>query len=144
LVEFFVANFVHNPDAWIKNMDDDVYLTWKGRMEGIYSHFEDELLDLFEWCTTKNLTFNSLFQSNKGQHPIIVRLAFQKIISLETFVILDKLLKFMPRLNQELDDIIWNEFYHKVVKYSPFVSVDLNVIKTILRKHLKGYGNLKG
>jgi hypothetical protein len=65
------------------------------------------------------------FVSYDNQHPIVIKMLLGKKISLETVIILDKLLDFKYNLNTELlNDFIWNDLNLLIIKYRPFVRID--------------------
>ena len=85
----------------------------------------------------REIDSNSVFKIQDGQHPIILRLALANLVSLESFLILNKILSFFPQFNRQIEEtIIWPDFYKKCVKYEPFVKVDMTRFKFILKKQL--------
>jgi len=90
-----------------------------------------------EWAEINGYTFNDLFRIKEGNHPIIVRMVLQRIISLETFIILDRILGCGFNFNKRLTDIIWKDFWMKICKYSPFININLEKCKKLLREKIK-------
>ena len=89
----------------------------------------DKLLDEHE--------FDEVFEVKDGQHPILLKMCIAKYLMIETFIILNALVNFVPRWNKQISEkIIWPEFRKKVQKYSPFLEVDKTKFRTILRKKL--------
>ena len=81
--------------------------------------------------------FNALFDVIDGQHPPILRYALANKINIETFIILDDILNFIPKFNRDLQDpIVWPDYYNKCVKYKPFFTHDLDTSKKSLKKVL--------
>jgi T4 gene Gp59 loader of gp41 DNA helicase C-term/T4 gene Gp59 loader of gp41 DNA helicase len=138
LIDLYVSNFVDNPDFWIGDFFDEnseeVYTQWQKKIEGLTYHFTEECRGLLEWCSDNNVKFNDLFRVKGTDHPIIVKMALQKVISLESFIILDSFLKFGERVDKRLDDVIWKELWFRACKYAPFISIDSGKCKSILRK----------
>jgi hypothetical protein len=65
------------------------------------------------------------FVSVNNQHPILIKMLLGKKISLETIIILDKLLDFRYNVNTELlNDFIWKDLNLLIIKYRPFVRID--------------------
>ena len=60
-------------------------------------------------------------------------MALQKVLSLETFVVLDMLLKFGKRIDKKIDDPIWKNLYLKSQKYGAFLDVDLGKCRKSLK-----------
>jgi hypothetical protein len=138
LIDLFVANFVGNPDLWIGDLLDEtseeVYTQWQKRIECLTYHFSEECRELLGWTENKGYKFNDLFKVEDSDHPIIVKMCLQRVISLETFVILNQILNFGNNLNKEIDDIIWKDLWFKIKKYEPFLSININKCKTILKE----------
>jgi hypothetical protein len=62
---------------------------------------------------------------------------YQEDISLETFVILDKILGFVQAIDRQLDDdLIWPEWRMRITKYGKFLNLDIEKFKGILKKEL--------
>jgi predicted HicB family RNase H-like nuclease len=141
LIDLFVANFVDNPDLWIGDFLDetaeDIYSQWQKKIESLSYFFSEECHEMLSWMLSKEYKFNDIFRINNSDHPIIVKMALQKVISLETFIIFDSILNFSPYFNKHLDDIIWNTFWLKVSKYSPFINIDRGKCKSLLRNILE-------
>jgi len=141
LIDLFVANFVENPNIWIGDLldgqADETYVKWKTRVESLSYKFTEECDGILKWLVNNNRKFNDLFQVSGHDHPIIVKMVLQKIITLETFIIFDRLLGFCTQINRKLDDPIWENLFLRVIKYSPFLSVDENRCKSSLRNKIE-------
>jgi hypothetical protein len=139
--ELFVSNFVYNPSIWVGDLvgeeAEQIYAEWQGRIEGITYHFNEDCEGILGWLERKQYKFNDLFTVKDNDHPIIVKMALQKTISLETFVILDRILQFGSRVDKKLDDVIWKDFWFRVTKYDPFLTIDLPKHKKLLREKIE-------
>ena len=81
--------------------------------------------------------FDDLIKVESGQHPILLKMCIAKYIMIETFIIINDVVNFVPRWNKQIKEkIVWPEFRKKVQKYSPFLEVDKTKFRTILRKKL--------
>ena len=70
-------------------------------------------------------------------NAIVLIALYQEDISLETFVILDKILNFVQAIDRQLDDdLIWPEWRMRVIKYGKFLNIDTEKFKGILKKEL--------
>jgi hypothetical protein len=58
------------------------------------------------------------------QHSLLIRKYLQKLLSLETLVILDKIFNFTKSYDKILLDPIWESLSLKIKKYSPFLSIN--------------------
>ncbi len=129
---YMMVNIMDSPMAWVGEMFSDEaearYLEWKKRIESLSYTFKTELSALDD-------NLNKNFEVIDGQHPYIVKQFLRKNISLETFVILDDILKFGKVLNKHISDtIIWPNVYTKVEKYKPFLKYDKFKFRKILKE----------
>lgn len=141
LTDLFVANFVDNPELWIGDLLDDtseeIYNEWQKRVESLSYHFSEQSDELLRWTASKGLKFNDLFKIEGSDHPIIVKMVLQKVLTLESFLVFNRILDFGKNFNRKLDDIIWKDFWFKVNKYEPFITIDRGKCKTILRTKIE-------
>ena len=136
----FVSNFVAKDKFWIGNVlseeSRNIYTTWKKRIQSLSYGFKNDVELIAQEMHDREIDFNGVFKIQDGQHPIILRLALANLISLESFLILNKILSFFPQFNRQIEEtIIWPDFYKKCVKYEPFVKVDTTQFKFILKNH---------
>ncbi len=136
----FVSNFVAKDKFWIGNVlseeSRNIYTTWKKRIQSLSYGFKNDVELIAQEMHDREIDFNGVFKIQDGQHPIILRLALANLISLESFLILNKILNFFPQFNRQIEEtIIWPDFYKRCVKYEPFVKVDTTQFKFILKNH---------
>jgi T4 gene Gp59 loader of gp41 DNA helicase/T4 gene Gp59 loader of gp41 DNA helicase C-term len=141
LVQFFVANFVDNPDIWIGEFvgeePEAIYENWKKKQESFTYNFTDDCQGILEWLVQNNKRLNNLFLVEGSDHPIISKMVLQNVIYLESFVELEKIFKFCTRINRKIDDPIWQSLYLKTRKYTPFLLHNTDECKDILRKKIE-------
>jgi hypothetical protein len=66
---------------------------------------------------------------------MIVKIWMQEEISLETVVILNSILGFVPRESKKISEtIIWPDIKRKIEKYTPFVDFNKDSCLKILKK----------
>ena len=138
LTKFFVSNFVKTKELWVGNATSaegrQNYIAWKAKIQSLPYVFENELEEMFD----ENENFNDIFNVEDGQHPPIVRHVFGNEISLETFVILDSILKFTSKFNENIEEtVIWPELYSMINNYAPFVVVNKQKYVDILKKQVE-------
>jgi len=142
-LKFLVSNYVNNTSVtnkWIGDMmgtsSADVLTQWKKRVEALSYRFSEDI----GYLEGIEMEFNNLFVSVDGRHPIIYRHFAQGRISIETLVLLDKLVGF-SRLWKRYDDMILNDALHLMSKYSPFLEqfspMDKSKLKGIVLKYYK-------
>lgn len=133
--EYFIANFIECSDParlWIGEIiqsGDNNYKNWQKRIQSLTYRFTDEVTSLFD-----NHEFDKIFECKNGHHPLIFKELLSKRISIETMVILDKILKFVKDYDMILLDPVWESYSLKIKKYSPFLRVDIKNFKTILKE----------
>lgn len=131
---FLMVNLIDNPQVWIGQLFDEHhdgdsnYLEWKKRQESLSYIFKTELNAL-------NEDLNKNFAVEDGQHPYILKQYLRKNISLDTFVILDDILKFAKYFDKNIaDTIIWPGVHMKMNKYRPFLKYDKFKMRKILKE----------
>ncbi|NDB86451.1 MAG: hypothetical protein EB127_27705, partial [Alphaproteobacteria bacterium] len=73
--------------------------------------------------------------SAKNQHPYIIKKYLRNDVSIETMVILNKLIDFVPTLDRELsEDLVWPDISRIIKKYSPFLSINKEKYDRLLRR----------
>jgi len=136
----FVSNFVAKEKFWIGNTlseeSRNIYTMWRKKIQSLSYIFENDVKAIIDEINDREIDFDSVFKIQDGQHPIILRLTLADRVSLESFLILNKILDFFPQFNRRIEEtIIWPDFYKKCVKYEPFVKVDTTQFKFILKNY---------
>ena len=128
IIEYFIANIIDNKQ-WIGNMDIATYSQWQARIQSIEYVFSNDV----EKLLTNVTDFDIIFNSDKGNHPKLVKAYLGKKISLETLVIFEKLLRFRKTFNKEItDQIIWPKVNMLIEKYEPFVEANISRCRKLL------------
>ncbi len=129
LLQFYVANFVVGDGQWIGDMynqeSEKVYFGWKRIVESLTYLFKEDLVSIKEFLDERGLVFNDLFAIKDGSHPIIFRFVEQKMIKVETYIIMDAVLNFSPAFKKRVDDeFIYPITQYKFDRYSEFMNFD--------------------
>jgi hypothetical protein len=139
IVEYFLSNFVVCDDpqkVWIGEMiqtGEVVYTDWKKKSQSLTYLFCTEVENVFS-----DKSFDSMFECKKGQHPQILKEHLRKNLSIETLIILDKVLNYSEKFDRILDDLVWKTVSHKIKKYSPFMlNIDISKFKNLLKERIK-------
>lgn len=137
-VYFFVSNFVMDDNNWSGSLVTDqsmtIYNDWKKRIQSLSYTFKEEVDKLRDIVDLSHKSFDNLFEAGSS-HPPLLKLYLGKEISLETMVIINKVLGYVKRWSQQLsDDTIWFEVRRIITKYDGFVNVDVNKYKSILKQ----------
>lgn len=128
---FMLANFVHDPKTWIRDMAysdsaERVYLDWLKRKDSLTYVLTSDLNKL-------QFPFDSNFVVKDGQHNYILFLLLGDQISIETACILVDLVGCFGYLEKHLeDDVVWQEVGQRIRKYTPFIRYDKEKIKKVV------------
>jgi len=139
IVDFLVSNFVAstNPhNLWIGeiiNSGEKTYTEWMKRQQSLSYMFKEQSQEFFS-----NVKLEEAFNCSKG-HPIVLKKLLGGNLSLETFVIFNKIFDFSTNFDTKLSDPIWETVSLKVKKYTPFlIHIDINQYKKFLRDIING------
>ena len=133
VLNFLLANFVStdNPqNLWIGeiiNSGERNYSQWMKRKQSLTYLFKEQSNELL---SNKNL--NEVFDCSKG-HPPILKKYLGGEISLETFIILEKVFSFRKEFDKKLTDPVWETVSLRIKKYMPFLNINVVQYKKILR-----------
>ena len=132
LTDFLVALFVYGKkDAWIGDVlrneeTEQLYRKWQKVKESLSYVFMSDLEKF-------NSDLLSSFVVENGQHPHALKLLLREEIHLETFIIMNDIMRFTSAWNREIEDqIIWPEIRLKCKKYHPFLTYDREKLKNIV------------
>ena len=135
VIEFFVSNFVscNDPQSlWIGEIvrnGEQNYTDWKRRLQSLSYTFKSEIENVFG-----DKDFDSMFNIVGTRHPQIVKEHLAKNLSLESLVILNKILGFKKQFDSKLDDPVWKFLSMRIEKYDSFIHIDVFKFKSILKE----------
>ncbi|GEM_PF-688317 len=127
---YYISHFIKD-NKWIGDMisNEGPYDDWIRINESLGYIFEQDLYKLSEEISS----FDDLFKIDV--HPKIVEKYMQDEISLETVVIINKLVGFMNKADKEITEtIVWPDISRKIRKYTPFVMANPERMKKIILK----------
>lgn len=136
IVDFFVSNFVSCDDPqslWIGEIiktGENNYTNWSKKIQSLSYIFKEEV-SLFN-----KDNFNDMFEITGNRHPKILKDHIQGKISLESMIILDRILSFKTDFDKKLKDPVWELVSIKMKKYSPFLNTDVFRYKQILKESI--------
>lgn len=136
LIDFLVANLVEDNNIWVGNLlqedADNRYLKYKKILQSLSYTFENDCRDLFDGVEDPN----SVIKTN-GDYPVLLTKALRKEIHIETLVLLNNVLGFVPMWSKKITDTIhWPNYRMKVLKFASFLPKDNVKYKLILKKVL--------
>jgi hypothetical protein len=118
-------------DQWVGDLvrneeSDQLYREWLKVKESLTYVFMGDL-ERF------NEDLVSSFTVQDGQHPHALHLLLRKEIHIETFIILNDIMRFTSMWNREIhEQTIWPEVRLKCKKYHPFLEYDREKLKNIV------------
>jgi hypothetical protein len=138
LLQFYVANFVVGDGRYIGDLynaeSEKVYFGWLKVIESLTYSFEQDIKEIKEFLEDRNLTFDDLFKVKDGDHPIMFRFVEQKMIRVETYIIMDQVLNFSKNFKEQItDEYIYPETQYKFDRYSEFMNFDKHKYEKIMR-----------
>jgi hypothetical protein len=75
-----------------------------------------------------------MFKIEGKRHPPIVKEHLAKTLSLESMVILNKIIGFKKDFDSILDDPVWKFLSMRIDKYDSFIHIDVFKFKSILKE----------
>jgi hypothetical protein len=111
---------------------DRRYEDWKKKNQSLSYVFKQETQNLFE-----DKKIDEVFKCSKG-HPPVLKNFLNGNISLETLVIYDRIFLFGKNFDKKLKDPVWESVSMKMKKYSPFLHIDVQRYKNILKEIILG------
>lgn len=130
---FLIANFVkHGPDTWIGTLlDDDIfertYQRWMKFNQSLSYNFTQELELLDD-------DLDGMMKTT-GDYPKLLYKYMDGEISIETMVVINGIIRFLPYWNKNIKDtVVWPEYSLVIEKYTPFVRYDRDKMKKIMKE----------
>jgi hypothetical protein len=131
LLQYYVANFAHHGSEvqWIGDLhskeSEDVYYNWQRRVQSLTYIFEEDLKEVNEFLIARGLEFDRLFDVEEDEHPLIFRFVQQKMIEMETYIIMDKILGFSKRIATKIKDShIFPSEQYRYDRYAEFLNLE--------------------
>jgi len=135
--DYFLANFVEcdDPDRlWIGEIissGEDNLKSWRKRFQTMSYMFKTEV-EVF----INRENFQQLFTIKGQSHPEVLKKHLQGALSIETMVILDIILDYVKNFDEKLSDPVWETVSLKIKKYKPFLNINVNKYKSILKEQV--------
>jgi hypothetical protein len=137
LLEFYISNFLHDTKIWIFDLlteeSDERYKKWLKKQQSLAYMFKEDLNFLFDNVENPE----QLLRVVDGEYPLLYTYHLQGKIQIETIIIMNDFLNFMPMWSKKVDDdIIFPQFVLKCEKYSSFLNYDEVKFKSILKDNV--------
>ena len=118
---------------------DDYFDEYKNKMDSFSLHLQRNMKAVVEYMNEYDMKFNELFECDGINHPPILKLLLGGDISLETFTVLDIILDFTKILDKKLIDPIWRDQKALCYNYKPFLEVNVNEKRKLIKGVLDGH-----
>lgn len=143
LVRFFLANILEKPKVWIGDCSPEVHQEYEQVHQNLEYLFGSDIAKIILFLETNGHNFNSLFDCQSGQHPILLTMLKSRVIRLETFIIMDAIFNFIPMFDRMIiDPVIWTALSTKCRRYRPFLKIDAKHFRKVMKGKLISAGLL--
>jgi len=142
LKQFYVANFLEGDVKWVGDITgpegEETYRKWQKRIQSLTYRFEQDIIALLDRCNTPE----ELLKVN-DDYPLLLKTVMQGTTSIETLIILNDIMNFLPMWSRKIEDtIIWPDWKKRIEKYAPFLDYDKVKLKNILKESLKEHEDI--
>lgn len=145
LLQYIVANMVHyqSSDVWVNDMlsadSEKVYQQWQKRTQSLGYIFKNDLNEIKEFITARGISFDKLFEVIDGEHPIIFRFVQQKMIEIETYIIMNNVLGFGAMFKNKIkESYVFPEAQYQYDRYSEFLNIDKQLYGNMMKEVFLG------
>lgn len=139
MIAITLANILKNNSLWSMNLlepeAEDNLVEYQKRLESITYNFKQDLKKILDWCNERNFFVDRIIDPGDS-YPPLLNMVMQNEISMETLVIMNGIVNFLPMWKRKIkEEIIWPKFAIKCEKYTPFVMqrIDLENMRKILK-----------
>ena len=93
------------------------------------------LKEINEFLIARGLGFDRLFEVEEDEHPLIFRFVQQRMIEVETYLIMDKILGFSKRIAKEIkDSYVFPAEQYRYDRYSEFLNLSSDKYVKIMKE----------
>jgi len=132
LRDFFVANMVAEDKVYPATLVREGaknYAEYIRKKDSLSYIFKNDVQTLQEI----NEDFDTLFKV-ESVHPPLVKAFLGGKITIETLTIFNKVLNYTPHFDKLIkEEIVWKPLRNKVVKYAPFLNIDMGKYKKLIK-----------
>ncbi len=127
ILDFYLANFIRGK-KWIGDFDEKNWMNHKKIVQSLQYFYENDL----EKLLTSSDNFDIIFKCKDGNHPKLIKAYLGKKITLETLVILEKVLQYRKVFDKDITEkFIWPKVSKLIGKYEPFMQVSARKYRMI-------------
>ena len=136
LKNFYISNFIQGKGEWVGELIQDGtenYTKWQKRQQSLTYTFENDIMYLLDNVDKPD----DLLLVKSNEFPTLLQYLMSGSIAIETVIILDDIMNFIPMWKKEIyDDIVWPDWQRKIEKYRPFIHYDKEKFLHILKKKI--------
>lgn len=141
MVYFFVSNFLKKESVWVQELLEpeayDNFVELNKKHQSLFYYFESDTFKLFS-----DYNHKELFKCNGDDLPLLLKNMLRGEVNIETVVIMNKFMKFIPKWEQNIkDEFIWPHLKNKLIKYEPFLHYDKSKFKNTLINCIEEFAN---
>lgn len=134
-IDLVVSNFLYEDKIWIGDLLDD---NAKNNLIE-YHKSKNTLIDIFkkdcEYLSNLYPNPKDMIKCEDGNYPMLLKHLLRKDITIYTVCILSKIVGFIDVWNVKIiDDIVWPKISMKIVKFAPFLKIEYNAYKDIMKE----------
>lgn len=140
LIQYYVSNFAYgnNDLIYSKEEAEENYSKWKLRKESISKIFYTDLQIILNYSYKNKLKYDNVFNFTSSKYPSIITLYLSGNISIETLVILDKLIGLTDLLKSNDNfNLLWESDIRRIEKLNRFVKYDESKISQIYEEFVE-------
>lgn len=139
ILDFFVANFLHDDKKWIKNLLEndgkEQFLAYRKYNGAFAYHFKSDCSSIVSDFSKRGIQFDDGLRCVGGQHPRLLQLLIQKKTFYQTAVVFDHILSYSKNWNMDIKEkVIWPKIYKKMNKLKSFMSFNETECKMIMKE----------
>jgi len=134
---YMVANFLKDNGNWVGDMAgpeaEEHYKKWQKINQSLTYTFENDIMFLLDRVENPN----EMLEVKNNSFPKLMLFVMEGSVTLETLVILNDILNFIPMWDKKIyDDLVYPNFKLKCEKYAPFLQYDKSKFKDILKQKI--------
>lgn len=136
LVDFLVSVFSLNYNGWVGGLFDSeidkIHINRLKKIQSLSYMFENDCRKLFNDINNPNDILRV-----GSEYPLLLQRYLEQEINIETICILNNVLNFIEMWDNKIQDTIqWPSYKRLIIKYAPFIPMEVNKLRGILTKIL--------
>jgi hypothetical protein len=137
ITHYFVCNFLVS-NKWVgdllKNDGAEEYTKWKKYQDSYRYFFRNDCVLVADDFNSNSFSFDDGLGVVGGQHPRLLRLYLRKKISFQTLYIIDRIINFSRKWDNQIEEkIVWPGVSKKLKKVRPFVQYNLVEMRDVMK-----------